>query len=74
MSKPRYDNMTGGVTLQEAGKLLGLVFPADTEKALLTAGLRPCGGTLKSPRFSARHVCELAAIRASRQGQTGGAA
>lgn len=63
----RYQNMTGGVSVYEAGKTLGTIFPADTERMLTAAGVRPCGGTLKNPRYPSRLVSELAAIRKSRK-------
>ena len=61
--------MTGGLSVYEAGKTLGTLFPAETERVLTAAGVRPCGGTLKKPRYPARLVSELAAIRASRKEQ-----
>ena len=65
----RYQNMIGGVSVYEAGKALGTLFPADTKRMLAAIGIRPCGGTLKNPRYPARLVSELAAIRASHKGQ-----
>lgn len=65
----RYQNMAGGLSAYEAGRMLGLLFPADTERVLTAAGIRPCGGTLKNPRYPARLVSELAQIRASRKEQ-----
>ena len=70
--------MTGGLSLTECGRVLGLPLPEGARAALDKAGIGPMGGTTVSPRYNARHVHELAAIRASRKSETpaggGGAA